>query len=50
MFQVLCCSFRMSREIVLVNILKTCVLCQGQLFRKPSSMTFANFKTKIVLS
>lgn len=28
-FQVLCYSFQMSCEIVLVSVLKICVLCQG---------------------
>ena len=31
-FQVLCYSFQMSCEIVLVSVLKICVLCQGQLY------------------
>ena len=34
-FLVVFCSFRMFYEILLVSVLKICVLCQGQLCRKP---------------
>ena len=40
-FEVLCCSFRMSSKVIWVSVLKICSLCQGHLSRN-SKHTYTN--------